>query len=379
MDIRFLLFPLTSLLERSALSAGKSQLPLTLTPGQLLAARVLAQITPGRILLETSGRQLVAATDLALQAGDQLQLKVVESGPQPQLQVIARLPASTPTLVLRSALPKQIPLEQAFENLKAALDQPNLAPPVRAQIEALLNSLPKPSALVQSDKLQAAIEQSGLFAETQAARSAQAIQADLKTRLLELAASIESPRAHSATFVPTPRAGLDDPLESAFRADTSRSQPLLDLAQKVSGALARIVLDQLASLPKPDTQLFAWHLEIPFSEGERFKTLRLTITGEGNPNKRSSVTPRPWTVDLEIAPPGLGRIRAKLVLQGNQISSYFEGETEATVSLIEHHLNALAARLQAAGLEPNCLQVCGKLQALTPEITTAGPLLDEQV
>ncbi len=155
-----------------------------------------------------------------------------------------------------------------------------------------------------------------------------------------------------------------------------------ELAEKVSGALARIVVDQIASLPKPETQVLSWHLEIPFRDGENLESLQLTIAGEqrakGDPSETS-----PWTVDLEMTPPGLGRIRVRLVLQGEKISSYFWGESETTLRLLEHHLDTLARRFRAAGLEPNYLQAVGELRAGTRPAPTepmiTGPLLDEKI
>ncbi len=373
MDIRFPSVPLVPL---SREAGARPAFPLFRT-GEQLTARVLAQTAPRRLLLEVSGHRLSAETDLALQIGDRLRLEVVHTGPKPHLKVIGRLsPALTTTLALRHALPRQAPLDQALRSFRAALDQPTLAPAVRTQIEALLGSLPDRSALGQPDKLQAAMRLSGLFMEASAVTSTVPMEAwDLKTRLLELAASIKTAQLQ------TPAASESETQVSAANSTASgKSDPLPELAAKASGALARIVLDQLASLPKPDTQILTWQLEIPFRDGERLETLRLTIAG-GKQAKGAAYELLPWTVDLEIEPPGLGRIRIKLVLQGKKISSYFWGETATTTRLLEHHLHTLARRFRAAGLEPNHLQAIPQSQPERPaaSLPAAGPLLDEKI
>lgn len=383
MEIR--VFPIL-LSERSA--AKSFSLPLHL--GQQLTAQVLAQTAPRQLLLEVSGHRLSAETDLALQSGARLRLEVVQIGPKPQLKVIAHLsPTLTTTLALRHMLPRQVPLDQALQSFKAALEQQTLTPPVRTQIEALLSALPDRGALTQPDTLQAAMRLSGLFMEASTVTSTVPTAAtDLKTQLLALLASIKTTQAQtSTTLVQTPRrrftaADSEPDIQVSSAKSTGQSDPLPKLAEQVSGALARIVLDQLASLPKPDAQMLTWQMEIPFRDGERLATLRLIIAG-GRQAKGDPAEPPPWTVDLEIAPPRLGRIRVKLVLQGETISSYWWGETEATTCLIEHHLDTLAQRFRAAGLEPNHLQAVGKLKAstrLTPTTpVTTGQLLDEQI
>jgi flagellar hook-length control protein FliK len=466
MDVRF--FP--SLVPLKLPSERIQRSPLTFHPGEQLIAKVLAQTAPGRLLLEISGRKLMAETELNFPAGTSLRLEVVQIQPKIQLRVLADLnPMTIMVSALRQTLPRQIPLDQALRSLEAALGQPNLAPPVRTQIEALLNSLPDRIALGQPDKLASAMRQSGLFTEALAATAVQTpiVATDLKTRLLELAASIKTALAQTTTLRPghapaaaipaspaptpsnsptaptseqetptsqaessfsrkpdllpelaekvsgalaqtttlrlghapaaaipaspaptpsnsptAPTSEQETPTSQAASTFSGKSDLLPELAEKVSGALARIVVDQIASLPKPETQALSWHLEIPFRDEKTLESLQLTIAGErrakGDPSETS-----PWTVDLEMTPPGLGRIRVRLVLQGEKISSYFWGESETTLRLLEHHLDTLAQRFRAAGLEPNCLQALGELRASTRSAPTepmiTGPLLDEKI
>lgn len=387
MEVRF--FPSLALVPLKVRSERPQGSSPTFHPGEQLIAKVLAQVAPGRLLLEIGGHKLMAETELNFSAGTSLRLEVVQVQPKIQLRIIADLSPMTSTVpALRRALPQQIPLDQALRSLQEALGRPNLAPPVRTQIEALLNSLPDRIALAQPDKLALSLRLSGLFTEALAATTVEKspVETDLKTRLLELAASIKTALAHAATSVspaPTPSKS-----PTAFTAEqetltdestiSEKSDLLPELAEKISGALARIVVDQIASLPKPETQALSWHLEIPFRDGERLESLNLTIAGERRAKGDLGET-LPWTVELEMAPPGLGRIRVKLVLQGEKISSYFWGERDTTICLLERHLDTLARRFRAAGLEPNYLHAVDKLRSGPIKPVATGPLLDEKI
>ncbi|RLA23630.1 MAG: hypothetical protein DRQ61_03400, partial [Gammaproteobacteria bacterium] len=125
---------------------------------------------------------------------------------------------------------------------------------------------------------------------------------------------------------------------------------LRELIGKTEGAVAKIVLDQLASLPKEESLKQSWQLELPFlSGGTQTDSLKLTITQEDV--NSSSEKEASWSVVLEITPPGLGTIYSKIILNGNQVDSYFWSEDAVVCDLIENHLNDLAKRLSSVGLE----------------------------
>ncbi|MCX8048627.1 MAG: flagellar hook-length control protein FliK [Methylohalobius sp.] len=389
MDIR-----LPSHLAISAHNFRTVAVPLALRPGERLAAEVVARTASGQFVLDLGGRRVLAETQLPLMIGERLQLLVAATLPKPQLKLVAASnPALVTALALRHALPRQVPLTEALQAFKTISAQENLPSLVRNSLQALLTSLPERSALTQVDTLQAAVRTSGLFAEALTKASLQNIeplpphdhpQPDLKTRLLALAASLEiaqtstsaAPQTASApnrTAVHTQEAGLVTTESIAENTD-----PVPRLAEKTNAALARIILQQLASLPKPEEQTLTWHVEIPFRDGEHLQSLNLTITGERQSQSRSDMS-WPWTVDLEIAPPALGRLRVKLVLQGTKISSYFWTETKATLHLLEDQIAALADRFHAVGLEPEHIQAVGELEVGTKLASvTFGPLLDEK-
>ncbi len=359
-------------IKTSNLAQQRENIALSFRLGDQLIAKVLAS-TSGKLLLEIEGFRLSAETALNVPKGASLHLEVVQTQPKVQLRVLhSPTPQATVASALRQALPKQVPLAQALTELKAAQTQ-DLPPPVRAKIEALLSSLPERAALMQPDKLASLVRLSGLFHEALAASN----MPDFKMRLLELKAAIQA-------TLPTTTHPLSPPSDPAFPELSTESGPtdpaLKTLAEKASGALAHILLNQLASLPKPDSQFCTWHLTLPYRDGERLENLRLIISGKPKHKSQGDET-WPWTVEMELAPEGLGRIHIKLILEGNRVSSYFRGEAQ-TIHLLDRHLDALAERFCALGLTPYRLKAVAEKRPQEPKAIPkmlTGALLDEKI
>ena len=70
----------------AALAAGS--LPDGLKPGESLAARVLAQVSPGRYALSIGGREVTVSSALTLSPGDQLQLVVRQTGTRTLMDLV---------------------------------------------------------------------------------------------------------------------------------------------------------------------------------------------------------------------------------------------------------------------------------------------------
>lgn len=136
------------------------------------------------------------------------------------------------------------------------------------------------------------------------------------------------------------------------------------LQQHTEGALARIVLDQLSSLPQGDGKPMVWQMEIPFTDDGRPDSAKFKIVRE------QSHAAQPgqafWSVILEVSPPGLGTIHSRITLCGERVDTYFWSDIDATSSLIEGNLDLLAARMQQAGLQ------VGELNSLPGAPADAG-------
>lgn len=149
------------------------------------------------------------------------------------------------------------------------------------------------------------------------------------------------------------------------------------LHQRTEGAIARIVLDQLASLPQAEGKPMVWQMEIPFSDDGRSDTAKLKVVRE-NPHGVQSGQAF-WSVILELSPPGLGAIHSRINLCGDCVNTYFWSDEGSTAHLIQEHLDLLAARMQQAGLNVGEINA---LPGVPAESTMASPptapLVDER-
>lgn len=126
--------------------------------------------------------------------------------------------------------------------------------------------------------------------------------------------------------------------------------PDLDaLARKVEGALARVVMDQLASLPNSDEAFRQLQLTLPFHEGNHQDAAQLVLTREKGRNDTEMEDY--WAVDLELHPPGLGAFCGRLVWNRGKLETYLWSDVAATTAHIASHTEVLEARYRQAGLD----------------------------
>ena len=151
------------------------------------------------------------------------------------------------------------------------------------------------------------------------------------------------------------------------------------LHHHTEGALARIVLDQLASLPTNDGKLMNWQLEIPFTDGRFVGAANLKIVKDSS-SPGTGIEQAFWSVIVEISPPGLGAIHSRISLHGDQVSTYFWADEATTTERIHADLDKLSARLKQAGLEIGQIATLPGAPADTAKMlpTLASKLLDER-
>lgn len=130
---------------------------------------------------------------------------------------------------------------------------------------------------------------------------------------------------------------------------------LKDLTSQTEGALAKLVLNQLASLPQPDANQQIWRFDIPFTLAGHPESARLEIEREAKREDgsrgESAAENTPWTVTVELSPPGLGKFGGKVTLHQGAINAFFWSDDPATAELVQDNLPLLQARLEAAGLK----------------------------
>lgn len=146
------------------------------------------------------------------------------------------------------------------------------------------------------------------------------------------------------------------------------------IAQKVEAALARVVMDQLASLPENATAASVWHLEIPFTDGPHHDAARLLVTKDAKPIGTDRT--ESWSLTLELHPPGLGAFCARILLKGERIDVYLWSDTATTSDLIREQCEHLSARLHGVGLTVGQLTALDRPPDSQRSENPALPLLD---
>jgi hypothetical protein len=187
---------------------------------------------------------------------------------------------------------------------------------------------------------------------------------DLKGKLLRLLEALQAPRG------PGSPEQVDIGLAREFFSTDSES-----LAHRLEGALARVALDQLASLPRPDGSQ-VWRMEIPF--GGESGAARLLIASEERKRegKGGKEGERHWTVTLELEPPGLGRLFARVLWNGVRIDAYLWSDRPETLARVRENTEILRARMEQAGLEVGHLAALERAPTSERAEPNQTPLLD---
>jgi hypothetical protein len=117
---------------------------------------------------------------------------------------------------------------------------------------------------------------------------------------------------------------------------------------QAEGALARIIMDQIASLPRAPGEPMVWQVNLPYREGDHGDVARMKIRKESRSvNAEESVF---WSVLMELQPPGLGVVHSRISLVAGQIDTYFWSEDTETAERIGKQLDVYSARLEHAGV-----------------------------
>ncbi len=365
--------------------------------GQQLDATVIKQFPAQKLLQLKIGSTLVnAQSALKLPIGTPIKIEVAQLGKIPQFKLISALPQLSQTIsqAFKQALPRQIPLSSFLTQLQTALVDKKISALLPKQVTQLatkiLTEIPQREQLSQPGTLKNLIQKSGIFLEKQLAQSTvtdtttPALQGDRKARLVillnTLRAVLKQPVsrqnsssgktdiviATSLKTIASETIALKPELGSFIKAPPSSSPgapqlssltpqlaaELKELIGKTEGAIAKIVLDQLASLPREESTRQTWQMELPFNNGSaQTGSVKLQITQEEG--SASSEAEPSWSVVLEINPPGLGKIYSKIVLksEGEQVDTYFWSDKPSTRALIDNNLNKLQQRFSSAGLE----------------------------
>lgn len=276
----------------------------------------------------------------ALADGEILHLQVIKSGKTP-IFAVSFLPvdhAGKIAEIVKQLLPIQnspLPLlNQLTQSLSG--EDANVAETLKQLAREILSNLPRLSQLADAPGLKQAIDDSGLFLERKllellAGKPDIDLSRDFKLKLLQLAQFLG--REPSPAEDNTPAADI---------------KLLAEILQKTQGALAKLTLDQLNTLPREEGPKQGWTLEIPFFHDNKPGQVHIEIDRDQAGNREQAS--KNWVASITITPPNLGTIRCKISCYDGSVNTRFSCETASTVELINAHLAYLKQQFEDKGL-----------------------------
>ncbi len=363
---------------------AKRGLPLaSLRPGQILQAVAMSLNSNGRVTLRIGNNDVVAQTRLQTAVGQKLSLTVVKAGALPELHLIrTSTTADLQALALKSALPRQVPLDQMLDNLTRVSNQPFVteSPELRETIRRLFAGLPSPVGLKSGQHLSRAFGETGLFMESYLMHGGVPSD-DLKANLLRLLARLHTILKSPVGKAPAGQTTSAGSTQSGVRPEAQQASPehlqrslLRELAGQTEGALARLQLNQLASLPTAEREPHVWQLDLPFRDDDQIDVFRLRIAKDESSDKYADTPGCTLTLRFNLRP--LGPIEARLALSGSAVSTHFWAEQRDTRARIEQYLPQLERAFARSGLSAARFTVHRGMPPEPTPVKSGFPILD---
>ncbi len=407
-----------------------------LQPGQQLQANVLADTSNNLVKLKIGTTELIARTQVALRADQKITLDVVKAGNMPELRLVrAAEVRSYQADVLRSILPKQLPMQRLYANLQAVysnilrslpqsvadpkLQQPGApllpqqSPTATAQapagtsdkelLQILQNLTAKGAQTPLADKvgpnliqtargilaavipnsgnitpaqLRQAILGYGLFMEAQLA-AGQPPGASFKGDLLQLLFQIGNLLQLNKQQLPTQQPATTQ-ANNTSQTDSGFVKLLEILFRHAEGSLARVHLNQLASLPADEGNRQVWQFEVPVKHQDHVDSFLIRLEQEQTRNKGDDTKPI-WYVTLSFDIEPLGPVKAKISMHENEVSTIFLAEKAESAELLNKRMAELSKAFTDSGLSVGKLLAShGDAQPEKPQHSINTSLLDEK-
>jgi len=230
---------------------------------------------------------------------------------------------------LAETIRQTLPIQQAPADLFNQLINNKRLPTALKQLaQEILNSSPQLQQ-IDDEQVKKSLSQSGLFLEAKLAQNK--LQPDLKSLLLK--------------FQQILKQEIDDSQQA--KPASNQLYLIKELLKKTEGSLAKIILNQLASLPKDEGNRQTWILDIPFFNQQQADNLRLEINHKSQSNNEEEEN---WTVNLTLTPPGLATIHCKISYSHQSINTVFFSDDPFAVDKINQHLDDLKKQFEKSGL-----------------------------
>ena len=259
--------------------------------------------------------------------------------------------------LLMQALPAQDSLAPLLADLSAAAGNPALPAPAQATAQQILATQTPLDGAATAGDLKAAVASSGLFLEAglgaalQAGGGAPDLASDLKGLLLQLIdqlspdveaaaaqealttpASARRAQASGSNSRPPPPArdgatSAQPAADASLDAETSGASLIHALRQDAQGALARVQLSQLASLPKPGSAP-QWSFDLPVAAPQGRAMAQFRVSRDDRRPGAALDAPPTWRARFSLDVEPLGPIHAEVMMSGERTRVTLWGERE---------------------------------------------------
>jgi len=293
----------------------------------------------------------------------QMSLQVIKTGEQPIFKI---LPALNSEEISRQALKTLLPQQlhspiffnQLMQQLPMIAESEQVSDTLKRLARNLLNNLPTKQQMGKATQLKKSFEQSGLFLEKNLSQpptqQTPNLEGDLKLKLKQFVQALKQEA---------------QPEKEVSAQKTLEQLALKDLQTKSEGALAKLILNQLKSLPQEDSNKQVWTVELPFLDKKQTQSVQIQIEEETYKHAQQE-DQKVWSASLSITPPNLSTIHCKIAFFDGKVHTRFTSEAESTTKIIQHNLRYLAEQLEAAGLSTGNLMV--KQQKVIPDLLQAS-------
>lgn len=151
---------------------------------------------------------------------------------------------------------------------------------------------------------------------------------------------------------------------------------LKNLQNKTENTVAKLVLDQLMSLPKEDNPKQQWIIDIPFIDRQQAESVKIEIQRDKENKKQSGSND--WSVNITITPPELGTIHCLVSYRNDAINTFFKSQNTQTTELIKHNLDYLKNQFEESGLKTGHMDAHhGSQKIQTPHQLAGKKLFDD--
>ncbi len=328
---------------------------VTLALGREITARVLKIETDGQLLLSVGERKLYAKTQLLLQEGEEIRLKVSQPGPPLELQLLGErvepamknlqmaallmawgqrtgtATAADPALFLRG-------LEQLLRNQNGSMQEIHLQQLQRLLLPIMVG----PNSVELQDQLKALLENSGVFFEAKLRTLLETLQKTPDQALRQLSADLKA------------LLGQVEKALQNFRPETEALNRELIAQQKL--AISQQLLEQQTEVACQWLKDGSFVAQFPLLFDSQSTQARIRFFNKsGNSVRRDPKAP--YSIDIFLELPRLGKLEAWAQWLEQQIEVRLYVENSETRDQLETQLAKLAEGLEKAGFTGVDLEV----------------------